>query len=88
MFDIPIGARHIVIEENETSPHIIGECASLHASHVETLAVQSWFVNYRLQVKVLGLELNTLTPICRLLTFKGQRVRSDKYRHSSYSHFL
>ncbi|XP_040923221.1 A disintegrin and metalloproteinase with thrombospondin motifs 3 [Toxotes jaculatrix] len=23
MFDIPIGARHIVIEENETSPHII-----------------------------------------------------------------
>lgn len=25
MFDIPIGARHIVIEENETSPHIIGE---------------------------------------------------------------
>lgn len=26
MFDIPIGARHIVIEENETSPHIIGEC--------------------------------------------------------------
>lgn len=28
MFDIPIGARHIVIEENETSPHIIGECVS------------------------------------------------------------
>lgn len=26
MFDIPMGARHIVIEENETSPHIIGEC--------------------------------------------------------------
>lgn len=26
MFDIPVGARHIVIEENETSPHIIGEC--------------------------------------------------------------
>nr|XP_020461003.1 A disintegrin and metalloproteinase with thrombospondin motifs 14-like isoform X2 [Monopterus albus] len=23
MFDIPVGARHIVIEENETSPHII-----------------------------------------------------------------
>lgn len=23
MFDIPIGARHIVIEENETSPHVI-----------------------------------------------------------------
>uniref|UniRef100_A0A4W5QSG6 ADAMTS/ADAMTS-like Spacer 1 domain-containing protein n=1 Tax=Hucho hucho TaxID=62062 RepID=A0A4W5QSG6_9TELE len=23
MFDIPIGARHIVIEENETSSHII-----------------------------------------------------------------
>lgn len=23
MFDIPIGARHIVIEENETSPHLI-----------------------------------------------------------------
>lgn len=29
MFDIPIGARHIVIEENETSPHIIGECLLL-----------------------------------------------------------
>lgn len=28
MFDIPTGARHIVIEENETSPHIIGECVS------------------------------------------------------------
>lgn len=28
MFDIPIGARHIVIEENETSPHIIGKCVS------------------------------------------------------------
>ena len=26
MFDIPAGARHIVIEENGTSPHIIGEC--------------------------------------------------------------
>ena len=25
MFDIPMGARHIVIEENETSPHIVGE---------------------------------------------------------------
>lgn len=25
MFDIPVGARHIVIEENETSPHMIGE---------------------------------------------------------------
>lgn len=25
MFDIPMGARHIVIEENETSPHVIGE---------------------------------------------------------------
>lgn len=28
MFDIPIGARHIVIEENETSPHIIGKSVS------------------------------------------------------------
>lgn len=28
MFDIPMGARHIVIEENETSPHIIGELFS------------------------------------------------------------
>lgn len=28
MFDIPVGARHIVIEENDTSPHIIGECVS------------------------------------------------------------
>lgn len=25
MFDIPAGARHILIEENVTSPHIIGE---------------------------------------------------------------
>lgn len=25
MFDIPMGARHIVIEENETSLHVIGE---------------------------------------------------------------
>lgn len=33
MFDIPIGARHIVIEENETSPHIIGECVP-HFFHV------------------------------------------------------
>lgn len=28
MFDIPMGARHIVIEENETSPHVIGELFS------------------------------------------------------------
>lgn len=25
MFDIPVGARHIVIEKNDTSPHVIGE---------------------------------------------------------------
>lgn len=36
MFDIPIGARHIVIEENETSPHIIGEYVSYAFPIVET----------------------------------------------------
>ncbi|KAF3704326.1 A disintegrin and metalloproteinase with thrombospondin motifs 14 [Channa argus] len=36
MFDIPVGARHIVIEENETSPHIIGECVSQGFPAVET----------------------------------------------------
>lgn len=43
MFDIPAGARHIVIEENETSPHVIGEFvpvllfSSGHASHWDQL---------------------------------------------------
>ncbi len=32
MFDIPAGARHIVIEENETSPHVIGEFVPVHLS--------------------------------------------------------
>lgn len=26
MFDIPPGARHVLIQEDEASPHILGKC--------------------------------------------------------------
>lgn len=31
MFDIPPGARHVLIQEDEASPHILGKCSCLLA---------------------------------------------------------
>lgn len=31
MFDIPPGARHVLIQEDEASPHILGKCFCLLA---------------------------------------------------------
>lgn len=51
MFDIPMGARHIVIEENETSPHVIGERfsqLSFFQPHKMRESEQSLSINVRL----------------------------------------
>ncbi|KAI4872038.1 hypothetical protein NFI96_009309 [Prochilodus magdalenae] len=38
MFDIPVGARHIVIEENEASPHIIATTTDLQRAVVSSMS--------------------------------------------------